>query len=107
MHPELEFFLEEAFESIEPTSSEIGRVVVEPDYEVSPADHDASGLARELRELLSRESPDAAALASPQAYAVTIPGNCGLLGKYLRSITLHQDGVEGAWIEVAPPGNWI
>ena len=107
MDPQLEFFLEQAFDSVEPTSSEIGRVVVEPDYDVSPADQDASGLARELRELVSRQAPDPAALASPQGCPVTIPGDRRLLGKYLRSITLHQDRVEGSWIEVAPPENWI
>lgn len=107
MDPQLEFFLEQAFDSVKPTSSAIGRVVVEPDYDVSPADQDASGLAREMREFLNRQSPDPAELASPQGYPVTIPGDQRLLGKYLRSITLHQDRVEGAWIEVAPPGNWI
>lgn len=107
MDPQLEFFLEQAFESVAPTSPEIGRVVVEPDYDVSPADQDASGLVRELRDLLSAQSPDAAAIASPEGHSVAIPGDKKLLRKYLRSITLHQDRVEGSWIEVAPPGNWI
>ena len=30
-----------------------------------------------------------------------------LLNKYVRSITLHQDKLDGSWVEVAPPGNWI
>jgi hypothetical protein len=60
-----------------------------------------------LRELISRQSPDAARLASLEGYEVHIPDDQPLLGKYLRSITLHQDAVEGAWVEVAPPGNWI
>jgi len=36
MNPQLEFFLEDAFNSVRPTSPEVGRVVVEPDYDVSP-----------------------------------------------------------------------
>jgi hypothetical protein len=107
MNPQLEFFLEQAFESVTPTSPGIGRVVVEPDYEVSPADRDAGGLAQQLRELLDGQSPDAAALASSQGYEVAVPREKPLLRKYLRSITLHRDRVEGAWVEVAPPGNWI
>lgn len=107
MDPQLEFFLERAFDCIEPTSPLVGRVVVEPDYDVSPTEQDAGGLAQELHELLSHQSPDMAALASPQGDTVAIPRGMTLLRKYLRSITLHQDGVEGAWIEVAPPGNWI
>lgn len=107
MNPQLEFFLEQAFESVTPTSSEIGRVVVEPDYDASPVDRDAGELARQLRELISAQSPDAATLASPQGYEVVIPAGKPELRKYLRSITLHRDRVEGAWVEVAPPGNWI
>lgn len=107
MDPCLEFFLEDVLESLPPASSGIGRVVVEPDYNVSPLDSDAAALAQELREFLARQSPDQAALASLQGYEVKIPEDCPLLAKYIRSITLHQDRVEGSWIEVAPPGNWI
>jgi hypothetical protein len=107
MNPQLDFFLERALESVTPTSPEIGRVVVEPDYDVSPADRDARELAQQLRDLISSQSPDSAALASPQGYQVAIPADKPALRKYLRSITLHRDSVEGAWVEVAPPGNWI
>lgn len=107
MHPELETFLEHAFQNIEPTSPDIGRVVVEPDYEISPAQHDAGHLASELVQCLREQSPNPAALASHQGVQVRIAGAYRLLAKYIRSITLHQDRVEGAWVEVAPPGNWI
>ncbi|HTU43972.1 MAG TPA: hypothetical protein VMF91_02855 [Bryobacteraceae bacterium] len=107
MNPGLEAFLEDALESVQPTSSGIGRVVVEPDYNNSPLESDGPVLAQQLRELIQRQSPDAAALASPEGYEVDIPGDCCVLAKYIRSITLHQDGAEGAWVEVAPPGNWI
>ena len=107
MHPELEFFLEQALESVQPTAREIGRVVVQPDYDVTPADQDASELATQLRQLISRQSLDPAKLASPEGYEMKIPEDQPLVGKYLRSITLHQDRVEGAWVEVEPPGNWI
>jgi hypothetical protein len=107
MDPRLEFFLEDALESVEPTSSDIGRVVLEPDYNVAPEDGDAAALARELRELLTRQSPDPAMLASPEGSEVPIPPNCQVLAKYIRSVTLHQDRVEGPWVEIAPPGNWI
>ena len=107
MDPRLEPFLEDALEAVEATSSAIGRVVVEPDYDVSPVDSDAVAIAAELRALIDRQSPDPAALASPQGYEVHIPEEFRVLDKYIRSITLHQDSVEGAWIEVAPPGNWI
>jgi hypothetical protein len=107
MHPELEDFLEDALAHIRTTSPQVGRVVVEPDYEVAPADGDAGLLQQQLGELLARQSPDAAALASPEGYEVRVPEDCPLLGKYLRSITLHQDRVKGSLVEVAPPGNWI
>lgn len=107
MNPQLEFFLEQALKGVKPTSPEIGRVVVEPDYDASPADQEASELARQLRELISRQSPDPAALNSIGGYEIKIPEDRAVLRKYLRSITLHEDRVEGAWVEVAPPGNWI
>lgn len=107
MDPRLELFLEDALEGVRATSSGIGRVVVEPDYNLSPKDSDAVSIAEELRQLIDRQSPDPAALASPQGYEVHIPEDCPVLAKYIRSITLHQDRVEGSWVEVVPPGNWI
>jgi hypothetical protein len=107
MHPELKDFLEDALSGVRTTSAQVGRVVVEPDYEATPAEGDAGPLQQQLRELLDRQSPDAAALASSQGYEVHVPVDCPLVAKYFRSITMHQDRVEGALIEVAPPGNWI
>lgn len=107
MHPELEDFLNTAFASIQPVSSEIGRVVVEPDYEVEPSEADASGLERELRACLREQFFDAAALASHPGFEVGIPPSYRSLNKYLRKITLHRNKLDGPWVEVAPPGNWI
>jgi hypothetical protein len=107
MNPELETFLESALDAVPPTSPEIGRVVVEPDYEVSPREQDAGHLASEFVQCLQEQSPNAAELSSHQGFEVQIPGSYRLLTKYIRSITLHQDRVEGPWVEVAPPGNWI
>lgn len=107
MNPELEFFLENAFRSVQPTSAEIGRVVVEPDYNINPSRHDAGHLASELVQCLREPSFDAAALSSHEGFEIAIPGSYRLLKRYIRRITLHQNKADGPWIEVAPPGNWI
>lgn len=107
MNPELEIFLEKALEAVPPTSSEIGRVVVEPDYEVSSRQQDAGHLASEFIQCIQEQSPNAAALASHDGFEVEIPRSYRLLSKYIRRITLHGDRIEGPWVEVAPPGNWI
>ena len=107
MHPELETFLENAFESIQPTSDDIGRVVVEPDYDLSPIEHDGRHLASELVQCLRAQNPEPADLASHEGFEADIPGAYRLLLKYIRRITLHRDRAEGPWVEVAPPGNWI
>lgn len=104
MHPELEFFLEKAFASVQRTSPDIGRVVVEPDYNAAPDAKDADRLASELVQRLRDASVDKNALAGHEGQAIE---PSGLLQKYIRRITLHADTVEGDWIEVAPPGNWI
>jgi hypothetical protein len=107
MHPDLELFLEEAFQSVRQTSSEIGRVIVEPDYEVAPDPKDAGHLASELLQCLREVKVDKKALARRQGCDIEIPGAYRLLHKYIRQISLHADTVEGDWIEVSPPGNWI
>ncbi len=107
MNPKVEFFLEKAFQSVQPTSPEIGRVVVEPDYEIEPSPHDTGHLASELVQCLREQSLDGAALASHEGFEIEIPGSYRRLTKYILRITLHQDKAEGPWVEVAPPGNWI
>jgi hypothetical protein len=107
MHPDLEFFLEDAFQSVERTSPEIGRIVVEPDYDVEPEPKDSGHLVSELLQCVSEAKPDKAALAKPDGQDIEIPGAYRLLSKYIRKIALHADPVEGSWIEVEPPGNWI
>lgn len=108
MNPDIESFLDEVFQSVQPTSPEIGRVVVEPDYDVDPSPTEADGLRTELVQLLSKQSPEnSAALASREGVELDISAGYPLLAKYLRNVTLHQDKLDGSWIEVAPPGNWI
>ena len=107
MHPDLEFFLEDAFASLPPTSKNIGRVVVEPDYESASAPGDPQQLRSEFTKLLSGQTADDSALQSQEGFEVKIPSNYQLLSKYIRRITLHADSVEGDWVEVAPPGYWI
>jgi len=108
MNPELDVFLNEAFQSVQPTSAAIGRVVVTPDFEASAEARDQNKLADELTRLLHEQSPDPAALAAPDGVDIQISKNYGLLAKYVRSVTLHHDPPpEGPWVEVAAPGNWI
>lgn len=107
MHPELEDFLEAAFKAIERTSSSLGRVVVEPDYDKQPEASESAALAQELKALLEAQSPAGAALRSHDGLEVKIPPDQMLLKKYLRKVTLHSNALTGSWVEVAPPGNWI
>lgn len=107
MYPELEDFLEAAFKSIERTSSNVGRVVVEPDYDRTPEVSDSAALGQELKALLEAQPPAGAALTSYDGFEVKIQSDQILLKKYLRKITLHANALAGSWVEVAPPGNWI
>jgi hypothetical protein len=107
MDPQLEFFLEDAFKRVQPTSPQIGRVVIEPDYEAGPDAKDRDRLTAELVQCIQEHSPHPSELASPQGWELKIPNKYPLLRKYVRSITLHQAPTERPWVEVAPPGNWI
>jgi hypothetical protein len=107
MKPDLEFFLEQTFDPVEPTSPEIGRVIVEPDYETSYDAAEATSLRKQLIACLAAQSPKAKDLSAPGGYEVHSMNKYPVLAKYIRRITLHKDTVEGPWIEVAPPGNWI
>ncbi len=98
MNPDLEFFLEDAFDPIQPTSGAIGRVVVEPDYDIDPDEKDKAKLRDELVQCLKEHSGE-------KEFAP--PGNFATLAKYVREISLHEDKLEGSWVEVASPGNWI
>ena len=107
MHAELEDFLESAFSSLQPTSATIGRVVVEPDYDVLPDPSCASHIAEQLSECIRNQPLTPHTLSSRNGLEANIGPEYGLLRKYLRRVTLHADPVEGPWIEIAPPGNWI
>ncbi len=98
MHPDLEFFLEEAFDDIEPAVAGIGRVIVEPDYDAAPAASDKEKLVGELLDLLKDH-------AGPGEFDV--PPGLKVLSKYVRRVTLRSDTLDGPWVEVAPPGSWI
>jgi len=107
MHPELEFFLESAVKSIQPTSAEIGRVVLEPDYDVDPERDESGELTHELKNCIAEQKPEPEALASHEGFPVPIGEKYPVLAKYARSITLYADRIDGPWVEIAPPGNWI
>ncbi len=107
MHPDIESFLEDAFSSVQPTSPKIGRVVVEPDYEADPDPADASLIAAQLADCIAAQPINEKALASVRGFDIAIGREYPSLAKYLRCITLHAAGAGGAWVEVAPPGNWI
>jgi hypothetical protein len=107
MDPQLEFFLEDALSSVQPTSPQIGRVVVEPDYDISPDEQERDQLAKELVRCIQERSANAAELSSHEGSKLNVPNKYSVLAKYVRSITLHQAPTEQPWVEVAPPGNWI
>jgi hypothetical protein len=106
MHPDLEDFLAGAFEAVQPTVNTVGHVLVEPDYNVAPDQQEADRLARELVDCLHKETLP---VDFPEAgVTVTVdPEKYALLKKYVLRISLHRDPIPGAWVEVAPPGNWI
>jgi hypothetical protein len=107
MDPQLEFFLEDAFSSLRPTSPQVGRVVIEPDYDISPDEQERDAVVNELVSCIQEHSPKATELASSEGWKLTVPSKYPVLAKYVRSITLHQAPTECPWVEVAPPGNWI
>ena len=107
MDPQLEFFLEDAFSSVRPTSPQIGRVVVEPDYDISPDEKERDQLVSELVDCVQEHSPNPTELASPEGLKLNVPNRYRVLAKYVRRVTLHQAPTEWPWVEVAPPGNWI
>ena len=107
MNPDLEFFLEDAFAPIKQSSPEVGRVVVEPDYDTKAAPEDAQPLCQELSDLLGRQRPLEPALHSHDGFEAAIGDDYPLLRRYIRRVVLHSDEINGDWVEVMPPGNWI
>lgn len=106
MNPEIEPMLEEAFESIEPVSTSVGRVAVEPDYDSGLSAGDVPQIKQELEKLLSsvQLSPDA--IASHEGQTVNFSGSL-TLSRFVRKISLHGGEADKPWVEVVPPGNWI
>jgi hypothetical protein len=102
VNPNLEFFLEEVVRGIDPTSSGIGRVVIEPDYDAGEIGADAQPLRDQLLEIIRSPTTDA-----PDGTEIKIPPAAALVRKYIRRITLYRDRLPGDWIEVTPPGSWI
>jgi len=107
VNPSLEWFLEDIFRDIEPTSSAIGRVVLEPEYEATPNASDAPMLRDELIACMRQQAPGAADLASHDGAEVRMLSEFSTLSRYVRRVTLHQDRLPGSWVEITPPGNWI
>jgi hypothetical protein len=102
VNPNLEFFLEDVVRGITPTSSQIGRVVLEPDYDVCERIGDAQSLRDQIVELIRSQNADA-----PDGTEVEIPPAASLLRKYLQRVILYRNRLPGEWIEVTPPGSWI
>ena len=98
MHPDLEFFLEDALDSIQPSIPGIGRVIVEPDYDAEPDESEKEALRSAFVEFIQ---------VHPASGEIGIPAGQGVLSKYLRRVTLKREPLQGSWVEVAPPGNWI
>ena len=98
MNSDLEFFLESAFDNIQSTSSGIGRVVVEPNYDAEMDESEKAKLTAELVACLQENGEAQDFVPSPKFPILT---------KYIHRITLHSDTLDGPWVEVAPPGNWI
>ena len=107
MHPDLESFLQDALSQVKPTSPQIGRVVVEPDYETQPDAADSNRIADQLTQFLEGQALNPDLLNTHNGQEIKIAEKDALVRKYIRRITLHTGSVEGAWIELAPPGNWI
>lgn len=107
MNPDLEFFLEDAFAPVKQSSKEIGRVVVEPDYDAMLRPEDAQPLCEELEKLLHHLQPTQPALHSHDGFEARISDEYPLLRRYVRRVVLHSDEINGDWVEVMPPGNWI
>ncbi len=107
MNPDLETYLDEVFASVQPTSPEIGRVVLQPNYEDGPPSGDAEQLRVELVRLLQEQKPGLVGLESPEGIEILIPGQYQTLSKFVRTVTLHANRLDGPWVEIVPAGSWI
>lgn len=106
MNPEIEPMLEEAFESIQPVSTAVGRVAVEPDYESGLSADDVPQIKAELEKLLQCVQLSAGAIASHDGQDVSFTTSPTLM-RFVRKISLHGGEADKPWVEVVPPGNWI
>lgn len=106
MNPEIETMLEDAFEPIQPVSTTVGRVAVEPDYESGLTPAETPQIRAELEKLLQGVKLSATDIASHDGQNIDFSGS-SLLSRYLRKISLHGGEADTPWVEVVPPGNWI
>ena len=98
--------LEDAFESIQPFTTSVGRVAVEPDYESGMTAADVPNIKSELEKLLGGLQYSAQAIASHDGQDVDFRGS-STLARFVRKISLHGGEADKPWVEVVPPGNWI
>lgn len=103
----VEAFLEDAFDKIQPISEEIGRVMIAPNYTVTADELDHNGLSDELARCIRQHKPDLTALRSPQGDDIPISQEYPLLRKYVRTITLYKEAGIGSWVQIEPPGNFV
>jgi hypothetical protein len=99
----LEAFIEDAFGGVQPTSTAISRVAVDPNYTAIADELELSRLAHELVRCIRAKTPNLSALRSPQGHDIPISDNYPMLRKYLRTITLYGEVVIGPWVQVEPP----
>jgi len=107
MNPDLETYLDEVFASVQPTSPDIGRVVLQPNYEDGPPSGNAEQLRAELVQLLQAQHPGLTGLESHDGVEIVVPDQFPTLHKFIRTVTLYANRLEGSWIEIVPAGSWI
>ena len=98
--------LEEALESIQPVSTAVGRVAVEPDYESGLTAADVPQIKAELEKLLNSLQLAPEDIASHDGQDVKF-SESPMLSRFVRKISLHGGEADKPWVEVVPPGNWI
>src|ERR1035438_5580874 len=93
----IEAFLEDAFGSVEATSTAVGRVIVDPNDSVISDESERAGLADELVRSIQEETAKPINVNSPQGHDIQPSDSYPLLKKYLRGITIYGVKGIGSW----------
>ena len=81
-------------------------MTVHPNYNQPVSTSDSARLAQEIANCIRDAKPDAAALESPQGFDIAEFYSYPLLKKYVRTVILYKTQASGAWIQIAPPGDY-